>query len=273
MKVIKLLQQEEVELIKLGYSPFGKPRMVVYCFYLDGLLIDTGQPNMRRPIIDLFKNKPIQTCIITHHHEDHCGNLPYLQHQYNFETFAHPLCCELLPNPRRISFAERLIWGQHQPCTAKPIDDFLKYKNYNFEIIHTPGHAEDMISLYEKNKGWLFSADNYVHDYIKFFGFYESMWGQIQSLKKLLTYDFDLMFCSHNPIFKQPKQRLANKLQFFEDFFGKVKASYEQGYSPKGIMKELNLKENLVSKWMAQGQLSTEWMVKSVIRDIKAKQL
>jgi glyoxylase-like metal-dependent hydrolase (beta-lactamase superfamily II) len=39
-------------------------------------------------------------------------------------------------------------------------NDLLKIEGLSFRVIHTPGHTEDSICLYNAHKGWLFTGDS-----------------------------------------------------------------------------------------------------------------
>jgi len=90
---------------------------------------------------------------------------------------------------------------------------------------------------------------------------------QIASMKRVAQLGFEIMFCSHNPQFKQAKEKLKRKIQFMEDYYGKVKQLHKQGLKPKAIMKSLDLRENWSIRILSGGALSGLNMVKSVIRD------
>ena len=125
-----------------------------------------------------------------------------------------------------------------------------------------------MVSLYEKSQGWLFSADLYLHHYIKYFMKPESMKQQIESIAKIRKLDFDTMFCAHNPQLNNPKALLAKKQQFLEDFYGNVESRYSNGMTEKEIFSSMKLQEVNQIKLMSLGALSALNMVRSVIRDI-----
>jgi len=57
MKLITKTNHEDVALWKLGYSPFGKPKMYVHIFLIHGLLIDTGQSHLKKEIIKTLESK------------------------------------------------------------------------------------------------------------------------------------------------------------------------------------------------------------------------
>ena len=74
MNIVETQQFGDVEAIKLGYGPIGRPFMSVYFYVLDGMVIDTGQRNMQKSAIALLGDKKLDRILLTHHHEDHCGN-------------------------------------------------------------------------------------------------------------------------------------------------------------------------------------------------------
>jgi len=270
MTITQTFQHEAVKGYKFGYSPFGKPKLYVHVYYIDGLLIDTGQKHASKEVIRHVKKWDVREIFITHHHEDHTGNLDMLQEHFNCPTYASETCCELMKKPPKISLAQYIFWG-NRPSNNQliPCKSSISTDKYTFQIIPIPGHAIDMVALYEPNKKWLFSADLYIHHYINYFMESESVIQQIYSIRKILELDIEVMFCAHNPQFTDVKALLEKKLLFFENFYGQVFELYEQGKPAKQIFKQLNFKENRYIKLLSQGNLSKMNMVKSVIRDVE----
>ncbi len=274
MVVSNTLTYEEVLGFKFGRKLMGQPKMFSHIYYIDGLLIDTGQSRMKDSIIAATQSLDVQQIFITHHHEDHSGNIKPLQALHNCKVYAPWPCCQLMKNPPKLSLAQQVTWGNRPPFhDLIPISDTIKTNKFCFDLIPIPGHAPDMVALYEPDRKWLFSADLYINSYIGYFLKDESIREQIESTKKILQLDFKVMFCSHNPQLKNSKQQLSKKLSFLESFFDDVATFHRQGCSPKEIFKRLNLRENLFIKIFSQGHLSKMNMVKSVIRDIETKKL
>lgn len=249
----------------------GNNVQTVYTFVLDDLLIDTAQKHNRENILKVAQQHNIQKIILTHHHEDHSGNVAFLMNELKIDAYAHPKAIEILRTGYNISPLGILLNGEVEKAELKSVleTDLINTENYSLQPIFTPGHANDHYCYFEKNKGWLFSGDLYVADKIKYFALYESMFTQINSIKKLVALDFDTLFCSHNPKVKDGKQRLINKLQFFEDFSGKVRNLYNEGKRSKEIFSLMNMKENYYYKVLTAGNFTAENMVKSVIKDLK----
>lgn len=270
MKVIKQFQHGPVQYYKFGSTVWGKPTLFVYVYFVDGLLIDTGHSNMRKEIVRTLRPLEVNQMYLTHHHEDHTGNILPLLKQFACPIYASKACAEIMKQPPPISFAQWQSWGKSDPChSIIPKTDFIETTQFHFEIVPIPGHARDMVGLYEKNEGWLFSADVWVYHYIKYFMEPESMSQQITSLQKLIQLDFDILFCSHNPQLTAGKEALQKKLAFLQDFYGQVASYYHKGLTDKEIFAAMALTEKRMIKVLSGGSLSTMNMVRSVIRDEK----
>ncbi|PWJ44948.1 MBL fold metallo-hydrolase [Sediminitomix flava] len=263
---------EEVQGFKFGYAPFGKPSLFVHTYFIDGLLIDTGQRKLHKQIIASTKDLPVEKIFITHHHEDHTGNIPSLQKLHQCPVYSSEKTSELMKNPPRLSFIQKVMYSQREAYhDLIPIKDKVSTNNFEFEIIPIPGHASDMVALYEPNRKWLFSADLYINSYIGYFLSNESISDQIESTQRILKLDFDTLFCAHNPQLQNGKIQLEKKLRFMENFFDDVAKLHTKGFSENEIFKTLNLKENHLVKILSNENLSKMNMVRSVIRDIKRK--
>ena len=222
MLLSETFQYEEVTGFKFGYKLFGRPKMIAHIYFVDGLLIDTGQSKVRKKVLSKTRELDIEQIFITHHHEDHSGNIPAIREQHNCRVFGSVACSRMMKNPPALSFAQKLTWGSRGPYHhIVELEGQLKTKQYSFEIIPIPGHASDMVALYEPDRQWLFSADLFINTYIGYFIENESVADQIESTKKVLQLDFKVMFCGHNPQFENPKQPLTKKLEFLESSFEK----------------------------------------------------
>src|SRR5690606_35932537 len=139
-------------------------------------------------------------------------------------VYGHPKSIKILSNGYKISPLGMLLSGAVDKVKVHPLyeENIIDAGVCNLQPIYTPGHSFDHYSYYVKEKGWLFSGDLYVADRIKYFANFESVAKQIKSLKKLLSYDFEVLLCSHNPKLSKGKHHLSAKLQDLEEFYGKV---------------------------------------------------
>ena len=167
MKRIKSFQHPHVDGFSFGSWPFGEPTLFVYVWHIDGLLIDTGHKHMRKEIINTIDTWPVQQLYVTHHHEDHSANIKAITEHFSCPVRTSSKCATLMADPPPMSPSQHLLWGKYQPYHDFIIENkHLETNQYSFEILPIPGHAADMVSLYEKSQGWLFSADLYLHHYL-----------------------------------------------------------------------------------------------------------
>ncbi len=272
MVVSHSFKHEEVLGLKFGQKPIGRPNMFVHIYFVDGLLIDTGQSKTRRKILSETSKLDIDQIFVTHHHEDHSGNIRELKNQHQCDVFASSSCCEIMKAPPPLSLVQKITWGD-RPSQQNliPKVDAIATNKFNFQIIPIPGHASDMVALYEPNRQWLFSADLYLSTRIDYMLKNESIADQIASTQKILNLDFKEMFCSHKPQMTDGREQLTKKLNFLQSFSHDVSTLYEKGNSTDEIFKSLKLKENRLVKTLSNGALSKLNMVNSVIRDVERR--
>lgn len=272
MSVIKVTNFQGVDMIESGFSWFGKPLLNVFCFYVDGILIDTGQHRMQKSIIKTLENKKINQILLTHHHEDHTGNAQILSSIHQAPIYANELSMPFITKgfPYRIRFYQWFHLGKIE-LIKNPLPYLEKFetKNICLEPIYTPGHCQDHYCFLERNKGWLFSGDLYIGNLQVMRNNDEDMTTMIESIIKMLEYDFDVLFCCHHPKTTNGKKYLRYKLEYLQEFQQKAIHFYQQGYSVKEIMKKMNKKENWFFKLYTENDIGVDFMVKSALRKVK----
>ena len=266
MHIVNSRQFGKIEAFKFGYGPVGKPFMSVHIYVLDGVIIDTGQSHMRKYVIEQLRNTQPHVVLLTHHHEDHSGNALALGRFHQIEILGHPITAEKMAANRKILPYQRRIWGKSEDVNVKPLGTVIESAHFTLLPIHTPGHSKDHMVFLEEKNGWLFAGDLYLGERIKYFRSDEKIYDQIDSLKKLRQYDFDAIFCAHNPRLENGKSRLEQKLQFLEDIVGRVQLLKEQGLTDNAIIKRMDPNNDRLVKLMTLGNVSFANMLKSAIR-------
>lgn len=114
-------------------------------------------------ILESIKGKELVSVIVTHHHFDHVGALNYFNKSIIFD---------------RNNLEEKEY----------------KISDFNFEIIYTPGHKEDSITIYFKDEKIMFTGDFIFKDTI---GRTDLKGGNsiamANSIEKILNYDDDII--------------------------------------------------------------------------------
>ncbi len=265
MNLVKKTAFGQVEAIRLGFGPIGPPMMSVFVYVVDGLVIDTGQRNMQKVVVALLKQRKLTRILLTHHHEDHSGNAFVLSQGHHISVTAHPLTVEKMRSGFKILPYQHYVWGRADAVEATPYESTIETDSFKFKPIHTPGHSKDHTVYLEEKNGWLFSGDLYLAERIKYFRSDERINDQITSLKKVLEFDFEALFCAHRPCVENGKSRLKNKLQFLEDLYGNIHLFIQKGFSEREVIKKLDPKSDRLVRWITMGNVSFVNMVRSAI--------
>jgi len=248
-----------------GVSIVGPPLMTAWCYLMDGVMIDTGIRHLRSAVVESVKEEKPDLVLITHYHEDHSGNAGAIKKALGVPAFGSPLTVEKLRTAFKIRPYQHLVWGKSDPvdlAVHEPVHDSGRCR---FRPIHTPGHSKDHTAYLEENRGYLFSGDLFLGERIKFFRADERLGDQLASLKKILAFDFDALFCAHRPVMKKGKEAIRNKLDFLENFYGSVRELKNKGMSLKAITRQLderNGNERFV-KWLTLNDVCFANMVRS----------
>lgn len=98
--------------------------------------------------------------INTHYHFDHIwGNAAFKAE----EIYAHALCKEAILRFGEEDYRKnkQFLKGKKEiVCPSHFIDDHFFFKEAEIELIYTPGHSQDSISIYDHRHHWLFAGDN-----------------------------------------------------------------------------------------------------------------
>jgi glyoxylase-like metal-dependent hydrolase (beta-lactamase superfamily II) len=159
-------------------------------------LIDAGSDpsileSIERMNVGVGKRK-IEQVILTHSHSDHTAALELIRRAYNPQVFAFS------------PFMDGVDHILHDGEIIKVGDRFV-------EIIHTPCHTEDSISLYCKEERVLFVGDSPVIIRSEG-GTYEE--GFIKTLENLCHRQVETIYFGHgNPMFSDVASQLRESLR------------------------------------------------------------
>jgi glyoxylase-like metal-dependent hydrolase (beta-lactamase superfamily II) len=261
-----------VQGIRLGFSPVRWVEPFTVClYYVDGLLVDTAQRHMQREVGGLVEKLDVRQIFLTHHHEDHTGNARYLHDKLRVPVYASELTAQRVGASFRILPYEQFWFGRIEPCShVQPMPGVIHTERYRFEPIHTPGHCEDHYLLHEPDQGWLLAGDFYIGK-LKVFRRGEDIGQHIESARKVLALDFDAIFCAHNPVFRNGKKFLQEKLGYLEALYSNVAVLYHKGLSEQEIQKSLSMKEATLLKWLTCCDVSVRNIISSVIDNESAE--
>lgn len=269
MRLKEIVKFDSVTIYRLGWSPAGRPLMTVCLYVMDDLMIDSGQPLMKKEAVEIACRHNVSKVLLTHHHEDHAGNAGDIKKICGARVLCGAMTAEKIRQSLKIMPYQYLVWGRSSPCEAETLPERIDHGNHIFNPLFTPGHAKDHFVFHEKEKGWLFSGDLFLGTRIKFFRSDENIKDQIDSLKKACGLDFDVLFCGHNPVFEKGKEALERKLSYLEDVYGKCHDAWNKGIPLKNAVKEIGLREAKFIKAITCGNASLENIISSAYKSFE----
>lgn len=249
-----------------GFVRFNKVKLSVYCYEIDGVLIDTGSASLLSSFRPFFEKATIDQVAVTHYHEDHTGGARYIQDTYGVPIYMNEASIDYCRQKADYPFYRKIFWGKRAPFTAKPIGHTFESRQARWKVIPTPGHASDHLAFLNEETGQLFSGDLYVHPRTKVILREESIPQIIQSIKHVLTFDFDEMYCCHAGFVEKGREAFKNKLHYLEELQGRVLQLHQNGYSRKEIHRTLFPKKYPITLF-SFGEWHSKHMITSIINN------
>ncbi len=256
--------------INLTVTPFADKSIDTSCYYIDGLLIDTGAAIRKQEFESFFDAYTINLLINTHSHEDHFGNNKWvIEHKNCGPALVHekaiPIICQHEKIESKISATRIDIWGKPEPSNAEIISSEIKTKNHHFQVIETPGHTDDHICLFEANEGWLFSGDLFIYEKIAAILNSEDANAILSSLHKVYVLDFSKLFCGTGLVaIKNAKKHIEAKINYLENLKYQTIKMYKQGL-PEEIIRDQLLGQEGITYYHSEGEHGRINLVRSFI--------
>ncbi|UCC63043.1 MAG: MBL fold metallo-hydrolase [Anaerolineae bacterium] len=238
--------------LRLARTVLGRTLYTVNAYLVDGLLVDTGPPATAGELVAWCRGRDVGQVVNTHHHEDHSGGNWALQRRLGLPIVASSQAVPILADFCRLELYRRVVWGQPRNVVAEPLGDIVKTKGYCFEVIPTPGHSPDHICLFEREQGWLFSGDLFVHERVRYARPEEDLAGTLASLRRVLALRPRLLICSHAGFVEDAGRAIERKIAYWEGLAGQARALRGQGLSPREITDRLLGPEGLGTR-LTQG--------------------
>lgn len=251
--------------IRMARTLFGRPLHEVSAYAFADLLIDSGPPPTAGELVSWVRERPeISRVILTHHHEDHVGGAAALHEELGLPVFAPASAVAILAEGLRMPLYRKAVWSTPRRFRAEPLGPFIEGDGYRLRVVPTPGHAFTHVCLFDEERRWLFSGDLYVHERVRYLRKIENVWEHIDSLRKVIALEPDLLICSHAGVLEHARERLTRKIQWWEDLAGQARELREKGLPVPAISRKLLGRDGLLS-YASFGDFSHENLIRSLL--------
>ena len=240
-------RHEGVEGLRTGRFDLGISSSCIL-YRLGSTIIDTGPPNQWRVVRKFLSERDVDRVLITHHHEDHSGNGARLERDMNADVFLPSEGIELMKSGFPLRAYQRIIWGTPVRFEPQPIpDDFRLQGGVTLRAVHAPGHSVDMTCYLEPNRGWLFTGDLYIASKPRFLRADENMDQQIDSLRRVLSLEFETVFCAHRGVVATGRDAIKAKLDYLVSLRAEIRKLHAEGRGVSQIQRTLLGREGFLS--------------------------
>ena len=134
-------------------------------YLVDGeLLIDAGSGEFFHETVEEMEHmrlhpENIKKIVNTHSHFDHTGADKLFRDRFGSEIWIHEADAKSLERGETLAEKFGSRGRSVTPSRKLKEGDIISTRNFDFEVIHTPGHTPGSICLYERKRKILFSGD------------------------------------------------------------------------------------------------------------------
>ena len=187
------------------------------CYFIEddiNVLIDSGL-GRNDWVIKALGGRRVDVLINTHCHIDHIGGNKY----FSCEIWAHELDAPDIESGSEKTVASMIYPNFQGFKVSKRLknDEIVKTGNFDFKVIHTPGHCEGSICLYDEKSKILISGDTVFRDGIGRMDFPTGNPKEMKnSLEKLTKIDISTIYPGHGPL--SDKKNLLKTCKFYSSY-------------------------------------------------------
>jgi glyoxylase-like metal-dependent hydrolase (beta-lactamase superfamily II) len=204
----------------------------VSAYVTRGVLVDTGFYDARADLDKWLDARRPDGVIVTHHHEDHAGNVELVAGR-RLPAWIAPETVERIANPSHLGWYRRWCWGSPPRVVSPP----RPFSHPALEVIHAPGHSPDHHVVWDAERETMFGADLYLGVKVKVSHPWprEDVRGQIATLRRMIALKPKRFFDAHRGLVPDPVAQLTAKANWIEDLAGRTDALFAKGWSDHAI--------------------------------------
>ena len=264
MSVVERIEYHDVEGLRVGRFT-GQLNTTCILYRLGGTVIDTGPPNQWRFVRRFLGERRVGKVLVTHHHEDHSGNLAAVQRRFADTAYAPEAGIEPLSAGFPVQLYRRIVWGRPDRVRPAVVPARLEVAGgLSLVAVPTPGHSSDSTCFLLPERGWLFSGDLYIAARTRYLRRDESVDLQIASLRRVLKLDFETLLCSHRGVLEEGRQLLERKLDYLAALRDKARELRARGLEVYEISRLLLGREGWMRRF-TRAHFSKENLIESCL--------
>jgi endoribonuclease LACTB2 len=236
----------------VGYS--------VSAYLTRGALVDSGPPHVAREMLDVIRAQRPRGAMITHHHEDHAGNVALLAGA-GLPIAAAPATLAAAGAPEPIAFYRRFTWGSAQPLRSAVVP----FDPDDLALIAAPGHSDDHHIVWDAETATLFSGDLFLGVKVRVAHETENLRQLARTLRDVAALEPRRMFDAHRGLVADPVSALLAKADWLDETIAAIARRIADGWDDRAIRDDVLGAEDWSGRF-SRGAYSRLSFVQSVRR-------
>lgn len=234
----------------------------VSAYLVRGVLVDTGCPGLAPDLARWLDDARPDGALVTHHHEDHAGNVPLLVAR-GVPVGMAPQTLERIRRPAPIGLYRRLCWGSPSALARDP----EPFAHPALTPVATPGHTADHHVIWDAERETVFGGDLFIGVKVRIAHPGEDVRGQSAVLRRIAALRPRRFFDAHRGPVARPVEALLAKAQWIDDIVGVIARRHDEGWDARAIEREV-LGAGDLTGWFSRGDYAKRNMVESVLASL-----
>jgi glyoxylase-like metal-dependent hydrolase (beta-lactamase superfamily II) len=225
----------DVTRLVLTHTPSRLIGMSVSAYLVRGVLVDCGFPAIGQELEGwLASHGPVRGALVTHHHEDHAGNVERLA-RLGIPMGMSPATEAHVRSPRPIALYRRVTWGTPPPLRS-PV---VPFSDDDLRLVPTPGHCPDHHVVWDAHQGTLFAGDLFLGVRSATVHANEEPRRLIASLRRAIALGPARMFDGHRGLVERPIEALEARVAWLDATIARIKELIARGWNDRAIQREV----------------------------------
>ena len=202
----------------------------VSCFLVDGVVVDTAFPDVRRDFRAWLDDCKPRGVLLTHQHEDHAGNMNAVAKRA-LPAWVAPATLAALRDVKPIGFYRHFTFAEMRPLTR----EVVPFDPAPLVPIHAPGHSDDHHVAWHPEREILFGGDLFLGVKVRVAHACEKPRLLVRSLRAAIALRPRQFFDAHRGLVENAPALLAGKADWLEHTLGEIDRLTDAGWSESAI--------------------------------------
>ena len=235
----------------------------VSAYLTRGVLIDTGFSAVGAEFARWLGATRPRGALLTHHHEDHSGNLDRLL-DLDIPIGAAAATIGALGHPMAMGLYRQVVWGRPRRADIAAVAA-RRFEEPALALIHTPGHSDDHHVVWDAERETVYAGDLFLGIKVRVARPEEDPRALVRSLRRTMALQPRLLFDAHRGPVPDPVGALGAKVSWLDDVIGAIDQRVADGWSDRAIARQVLGREG-ITHYVSAGDLSNINFVRAVRR-------